>query len=44
MGFIRRTERGRKTAKQACEHLGLKLHKAKRKKSDEAELFEQVEE
>jgi len=43
IGFIRRTKRGREITKQACEHLGLKLHKKKAKKSNEPELFEQDE-
>ena len=36
IGFLRRTKRGREITKQACEHLGLKLHKKK-----QPDLFEQ---
>ncbi|MHC4645555.1 MAG: Holliday junction branch migration DNA helicase RuvB [Planctomycetota bacterium] len=39
VGFVRRTKRGREITKQACQHLGLKLHKIKRT-SDQPELFE----
>ncbi|MFC1676289.1 Holliday junction branch migration DNA helicase RuvB [Planctomycetota bacterium] len=39
IGFLRRTQRGREITKQACEHLGLKLHKSKPSK-EQPELFE----
>lgn len=39
-GFLRRTKRGREITRQACEHLGLKLHKSKRV-PDQPDLFEQ---
>ncbi len=42
IGFLRRTKRGREITKKACEHLGLKYHKAKHI-SGEPELFEQDE-
>jgi Holliday junction DNA helicase RuvB len=42
VGFVRRTKRGREITKQACNHLGLKLHKRKRT-SDQPELFEQTQ-
>ncbi len=42
IGFLRRTNRGREITKQACEHLGFKLHKKKHAGS-EPELFEQEE-
>ncbi|MHC4061407.1 MAG: Holliday junction branch migration DNA helicase RuvB [Planctomycetota bacterium] len=42
VGFVRRTKRGREITKQACDHLGLKLHKRKRA-SDQPKLFEQTE-
>ncbi len=38
IGFLRRTKRGREVTRQACEHLGLKHHKKKRK-PDQPELF-----
>lgn len=37
-GFLRRTRRGREVTRQACEHLGLKLHKSRSVK--QPELFE----
>jgi len=40
IGYLRRTNRGREVTKQACEHLGLKVHRKKRG-SDQPELFEQ---
>ncbi len=39
-GFLRRTKRGREMTKQACEHLGLKVHK-KNQVIEQPELFEQ---
>jgi Holliday junction DNA helicase RuvB len=42
IGFLRRTKRGREVTNQACEHLGLKLHKRK-STSSQPELFEQGE-
>ena len=42
VGFVRRTKRGREVTKQACEHLGFKLHRKKRD-SDQPELFEHSE-
>jgi Holliday junction DNA helicase RuvB len=42
VGFVRRTKRGREITKQACEHLGLRLHKRKRS-AEQGELFEQPE-
>ena len=42
IGFLRRTKRGREITKQACDHLGLKLHK-KKDDSEQPELFEQEE-
>jgi Holliday junction DNA helicase RuvB len=42
VGFVRRTKRGREITKQACQHLGLKLHKRKRT-NDQPELFEQTQ-
>jgi Holliday junction DNA helicase RuvB len=38
IGFLRRTKRGREITKQACEHLGLKIHR-KRLAGEESELF-----
>ena len=43
IGFLRRTKRGREITKQACEHLGLKFHKAKPAKDDHPDLFEKNE-
>ncbi|HLB74679.1 MAG TPA: Holliday junction branch migration DNA helicase RuvB [Sedimentisphaerales bacterium] len=43
IGFLRRTKRGREITKQACDHLGLKLHRKKSKKSDQPDLFEEGE-
>ena len=40
IGFVRRTKRGREVTKQACEHLGLKLHE-KKDAVERRELFEQ---
>ena len=40
IGFLRRTKRGREVTRQACEHLGLKLHK-KKHTGEQPELFEQ---
>ena len=40
IGFLRRTKRGREITKQACEHLGLKLHK-KKIAAEPPELFGQ---
>jgi len=42
IGFLRRTKRGREITQQACEHLGLNLHK-KKKTSDQPALFEESE-
>ncbi len=42
VGFVRRTKRGREVTKQACDHLGFKLHK-KKHDSDQPELFENSE-
>ena len=42
IGFLRRTKRGREITKQACEHLGLKLHR-KKPDTDLPELFNQDE-
>jgi len=39
VGFLRRTKRGREITRQACDHLGLKLHK-KKETSPQPELFE----
>jgi len=39
VGFVRRTKRGREITKQACDHLGFKLHK-KKHDTDQPELFE----
>ena len=38
IGFVRRTKRGREITPQACEHVGLKIHK-KKAADEEAELF-----
>jgi Holliday junction DNA helicase RuvB len=38
IGFVRRTKRGREITPQACEHVGLKIHK-KKDAGEEAELF-----
>ncbi|MBN2270545.1 MAG: Holliday junction branch migration DNA helicase RuvB [Sedimentisphaerales bacterium] len=43
IGFLRRTKRGREITKQACDHLGLKLHKKNSRKIDQPDLFEQDE-
>ncbi len=43
IGFLRRTKRGREITKQACDHLGLKPHRKRSKKSDQQDLFEQDE-
>ncbi|MHC4114785.1 MAG: Holliday junction branch migration DNA helicase RuvB, partial [Planctomycetota bacterium] len=40
IGFVRRTKRGREVTKQACEHLGLKLHR-KERGAEQQELFEE---
>jgi Holliday junction DNA helicase RuvB len=42
IGFLRRTKRGREITKQACEHLGLKLHR-KKTDSEQQDLFQQDE-
>jgi holliday junction DNA helicase RuvB len=42
IGFLRRTKRGREITKQACEHLGLKIHR-KKQDIEPPELFEQEE-
>ena len=42
VGFLRRTKRGREVTKQACEHLGLKLHN-KKQTPDQPALFEESE-
>jgi len=42
IGFLRRTKRGREITKQACEHLGLKLHRKKTDREQPA-LFEKDE-
>ncbi len=39
IGFLRRTKQGREMTRQACDHLGIKLHKSKRS-ALESELFE----
>lgn len=39
-GFVRRTKRGREITKQACKHLGLKIHR-KKTSAQQSELFEQ---
>ncbi|RKY23529.1 MAG: Holliday junction branch migration DNA helicase RuvB, partial [Planctomycetota bacterium] len=43
IGFLRRTKRGREITRQACDHLGLRIHKKKNKKSDQPDLFEKDE-
>jgi len=42
VGFLRRTKRGREITKQACEHLGLKLHRKKTER-EQPDLFEKDE-
>ncbi len=42
IGFLRRTKRGREITKQACDHLGLRVHR-KKPPSEETDLFEQQE-
>ncbi|MBN2136308.1 MAG: Holliday junction branch migration DNA helicase RuvB [Sedimentisphaerales bacterium] len=42
IGFLRRTKRGREITKQACDHLGVKLHKKKPQKNEEPELFDKA--
>jgi len=39
IGFLRRTKRGREITRQACDHLGIKLH-MKKEAACEPELFE----
>ena len=39
IGFVRRTKRGREITKQACRHLGLKLHR--KKQDSHQDLFEE---
>ncbi len=40
IGFVRRTKRGREITKQACKHLGIRIHKRK-DNTLQQELFEQ---